>query len=88
MSVALSRWWQRVVDRANQTGYQPPCIYRPVAHRGTDTPKVGSPPIRVERAFYLFHFLINYFTVDHLMSSLFKLTDHHSSNIPPLDRKA
>jgi len=32
------------------------------------------------RSFYLFHFLINYFIVDHLMSLLFKLTDHHNSN--------
>ena len=30
----------------------------------------------------------NCFTVDHLMSLPFKLTDHHSSNILLLDRKA
>ena len=51
-------------------------------------PRSGWNGMETSRSSYLFHFLFNYFTVDHLMSSLFKLTDHHSYNILPLDSKA
>ena len=51
-------------------------------------PQLGWNRMETSRSSYLFYFLINYFTVDHLMSSLFKLMDHHSSNIHPLHRKA
>ena len=43
-------------------------------------PRSGWNGMETFRSFYLFHFLINYFIVDHLMSLLFKLTDHHNSN--------